>query len=204
MHKLWKLFVCYHGLWCSDQTDMFDFISVDMNNKSSKLYKWINLINNIIFYFQGKHQLLLHFLTKNDDIPKFYFTSQLYQNMIMRCITTCCNRGRNKWLCEIHSLQHYTWKFENIFLSKNEKLEKNEIFTLIEFYFPLKGCEKLIFPSLFDGNNVTYFTPGCNRQKLEKQYSVFTPRQNEGYCHHYVVCQHFLVNTITRLNLIWS
>ena len=70
---------------------MFDFISVDMNNKSSKLYKWINLINNIISYIQGKHQLLLHFLTKNDDIPKFYFTSQLYQNMIMLCITTCCN-----------------------------------------------------------------------------------------------------------------
>ena len=89
MHKLWKLFVCYHGLWCSDQTDMFDFISVDMNNKSSKLYKWINLINNIISYIQGKHQLLLHFLTKNNDIPKFYFTSKLYQNMIMLCIITC-------------------------------------------------------------------------------------------------------------------
>ena len=113
MHKLWKLFVCYHGLWCSDQTDMFDFISVDMNNKSSKLYKWINLINNIISYIQGKHQLLLHFLTKNDDIPKFYFTSQLYQNMIMLCITTCCNRQKlEKHYSVFTSSSCFTYRFQ--------------------------------------------------------------------------------------------
>ena len=35
------------------------------------------------------------------------------------------------------------------------------------------------------------------------QLFFFTPRQNEGYCHHnVVVCGHFLVRSITRLNLI--